>query len=160
VTRVSTSSEDAPVRAKVGIMHITPEALEDEFTLTTAATRLDWLSRRDSGETTLNTVVEVDEDDWSSFKLAETSLDVYESLELLALGEVVARKAHGSRLVGIRAALRGGADWDQIADALDMTPQQAWDSYAEAISRSVDAQELDAEAAEGARSLAGARPER
>jgi hypothetical protein len=140
-------------------MRITPETLEDEFTLTTAATRLDFLSRRDSGETTLNTVVEADADDWSSFRLAETSLDVAESLELLALVELVGRKARRSRLVGIRAALRGGADWPEIADALGMTPQQAWDSYAEAITRSVAADELDDVAADGARSLAGARPE-
>jgi hypothetical protein len=156
------SSGNALVRVRVGIMHITPQptpdALADEFTLTTAATRLDWLSRRDNGDTALNTVVEVAEDDWSSFRLAETSLDVSEALELLALGEVIARKAHASRLVGIRAALRGGADWDQIAEALALTPQQAWDTYAEAITRSVEAADLDPNAAEGARSLAGARP--
>jgi hypothetical protein len=149
------------VRVRVGIMpnppHLTPDALEDEFTLTTAATRLDWLSRRDSGATTLNTVVE-DATDWNSFRLAETSLDVPESLELLALGEVIARKAHASRLVGIRAALRGGADWEQIAEALALTPQQAWDCYAEVITRSVQADQLAADAADGARALAGARP--
>ena len=37
-------------------MSITPEALEPEFTLTTAATRLDFLSRRDSGASALNVV--------------------------------------------------------------------------------------------------------
>ena len=37
-------------------MHITPEDLEAEFSLPTAATRLDFLSRRDNGDTTLNTV--------------------------------------------------------------------------------------------------------
>ena len=141
-------------------MHITPEALEDEFTLATAATRLDFLSRRDSGETTLNTVVEADGDDWSSFRLAETSLDVSESLELLALGEVIARKAHGSRLVGIRAALRGGAGWEEVAAALGVTPEEAWDTYAETIARSVETEQLDGEAADAARSLAGVRPGR
>ena len=141
-------------------MHITPEALEDEFTLATAATRLDFLSRRDSGETTLNTVVEADGDDWSSFRLAETSLDVSESLELLALGEVIAGKAHGSRLVGIRAALRGGAGWEEVAAALGVTPEEAWDTYAETIARSVETEQLDREAADAARSLAGVRPGR
>ena len=141
-------------------MRITPEALEHEFTLTTAATRLDFLSRRDGGETTLNTVVETEDDDWSMLRLAETSLDVHESLELLALGEVVARKAHDSRLVGIRAALRGGAGWEEIAVALGVSPQEAWDTYAAAITRSVAAAELDAEAAASARALAGARPAR
>ena len=49
-------------------MSITPEALEREFSLTTAATRLDFLSRRDNGDTALNTVHEDDEDDWSSLR--------------------------------------------------------------------------------------------
>jgi hypothetical protein len=64
----------------------------------------------------------------------------------------VSRKAHDSQLVGIRAALRGGAGWAQIAAALDMTPSQAWDAFHEAISR------LDEDAATAARELAGARP--
>jgi hypothetical protein len=139
-------------------MHITPEALEGEFSLTTAATRLDFLSRRDSGETTLNTVVDADEDDWSSIKDPGTSLDVAEALELLALGGVIARKAHGSRLIGIRAALRGGAGWDEIAAALDLSPGEAWDLFARAIDEQVDAQTLDADAAASARDLAGTRP--
>lgn len=135
-------------------MHITPEALEQEFTLTTAATRLDFLSRRDNGETTLNTVAEGGDDTWLGFAAAaDTSLDVHESLELLALGEVISRKAHDSRMVGIRAALRGGASWEQIAEALGSTPHQAWDDFNAAVSA-----ELEADAATSARGLAGARP--
>jgi hypothetical protein len=134
-------------------MSITPDALEPEFSLTTAATRLDFLSRRDSGDTALNVVRDDDADSWRSFRAAETSLDVDEALELLALGEVVSRKAHGSRLVGIRAALRGGAGWEQIAAALDVTTQEAWDAYQESI-----AGQLDDDAATAARELAGSRP--
>jgi hypothetical protein len=133
-------------------MHITPDALEHEFSLPTAATRLDFLSRRDNGDTALNTVAEDDENSWLGFAAAETSLDLHESLELLALGEVVARKAHDSRLIGIRAALRGGASWDDVAGALGVTPQQAWDTFTEAVSRLDDVQ------AAPARELAGARP--
>ncbi|MGY2129443.1 hypothetical protein [Blastococcus sp. SYSU DS0617] len=136
-------------------MSITPEALEAEFSLTTAATRLDFLSRRDNGDTALNTVQDDDQDSWASFKTTDTQLDVHESLELLALGEVVARKAHDSRLVGIRAALRGGADWDQIAQALGVTAEQAWDTFLRSIDR-----QLDDDAAAAARELAGARPGR
>ncbi len=136
-------------------MRITPEGLEQDFTLTTAATRLDFLSRRDNGNTALNSVAEDDDDNWLGFAASGTSLDVHESLELLALGEVVARKAHDSRLVGVRAALRGGASWEQIAEALGGSPQQAWDDF----NRSVSA-ELDADAAASARELAGARPAR
>jgi hypothetical protein len=135
-------------------MHITPEALTEEFSLPTAATRLDFLSRRDNGDTTLNTVRDDGEDDWASLRGAmDTQLDVHESLELLALGEVVARKAHDSRLIGMRAALRGGAGWDDIAGALGVTPRKAWELYTEAVT------ELDDEAAAtAARELAGARP--
>ncbi len=136
-------------------MRITPEVLEDEFTLTTAATRLDFLSRRDSGDTALNTVRAQDDDDWSSLKAIDTSLDTYEALELLALGEVVARKAHDSQLIGIRAALRGGAGWNEIAEALGTTPDAAYDAFQDAITR-----QLDDEAADAARELAGARPSR
>jgi hypothetical protein len=135
-------------------MHITPDALEQEFSLPTAATRLDFLSRRDNGDTALNTVVRED-DDWLAFAAGDTSLDIHESLELLALGEVVARKAHGSRLIGIRAALRGGADWEQIAAALGGTPQEAWDDFTASL-----ASELEPEAASAARELAGTRPGR
>ena len=135
-------------------MSITPEGLAAEFSLPTAATRLDFLSRRDNGDTALNTVRD-DDDHWAALKATDTQLDVHESLELLALGEVVARKAHDSRLVGIRAALRGGAGWDQIAAALGVTPEQAWETFLASID-----DQLDAEAAVAARELAGARPGR
>jgi hypothetical protein len=140
-------------------MQITPQALEQEFSLQTAATRLDFLSRRDSGATTLNTVADRDDDDWSSLLQDSTSLDVPESLELLALGEVISRKAHDSQLVGFRAALRGGASWEQIAAALDVTPDEAWASYHRAIERQERTAALAPDEAASARELAGARPE-
>ena len=139
-------------------MSITPDALDQEFSLTTAVTRLDFLSRRDSGATTLNTVEDVDADDWTSFKAASTSLDVPESLELLALGEVVARKARDSQLTGFRAALRGGASWEQIAQALDVRPDEAWTRYHQLIERQERSRVLDPGAAAAARELAGTRP--
>ena len=133
-------------------MNITPADLEAEFSLPTAATRLDFLSRRDGGETALNHVA--DDDDWASaFRVDATSLDVSEALELLALGEVIARTAYDSRLIGLRAALRGGADWTQIAAALDRTPAQAWETYQSLVEASLDGEDADA-----ARELAGACP--
>jgi hypothetical protein len=135
-------------------MSITPEALEAEFSLPTAATRLDFLSRRDSGDTALNTVREPAQDDWAtSLRDIDTSLDTYEALELLALGEVVSRKAHHAQLIGMRAALRGGADWAEIGTALGTTPDAAYDAFQEAV-----AEQLDADAAAAARELAGSRP--
>ena len=136
-------------------MSITPEALEPEFTLTTAATRLDFLSRRDSGGSALNTVHDDDEDHWNAIKGHDTSLDTYEALELLALGEVIARKAHDAQLIGTRAALRGGASWEQIAEALGVSPAAAYDSFNESVGR-----HLDPDAAAVARELAGGRPSR
>jgi hypothetical protein len=136
-------------------MRITPEVLEDEVSLSTAATRLDFLSRRDDGGTTLTTVEDADPDGWASIRNMGTSLDAHEALELLALGELIARRAHGSRLIGIRAALREGAGWDEIAAALDVTPQQAWDDFTRAVD---DDATLTAEAAASARELAGPRP--
>ncbi|MGY1792860.1 hypothetical protein ACI796_02600 [Geodermatophilus sp. SYSU D00525] len=139
-------------------MQITPEALEQEFSLQTAATRLDFLSRRDSGATTLNTVRDRDDDDWTSLLSQQTSLDVPESLEILALGEVIARKAHDSQLTGFRAALRGGASWEQIAGALGVTPDQAWETYHRAIERQERTAALAPDEAASARELAGGRP--
>ncbi|HEX8928928.1 MAG TPA: hypothetical protein VGA45_08455 [Actinomycetota bacterium] len=132
-------------------MQITPDALEHE-SLSTAANRLDFLSRRDTGGAELNTVVAVDEDDWSPIAGGGTSLDVEESLELLALGEVVSRKAHGSRLAGMRAALRGGAGWDEIGAALGVSPAQAWDTFQELLAGE------DGDVVASARALAGSRP--
>jgi hypothetical protein len=134
-------------------MSITPEALEPEFTLTTAATRLDFLSRRDSGSSALNTVHDDDEDHWDAMKGFDTSLDTYEALELLALGEVISRKAHRSQLIGIRAALRGGAGWEQIAAALGVTPAAAFDSFNASV-----AEQLGDDDAAAAHELAGTRP--
>jgi hypothetical protein len=135
-------------------MDITPTALAAEFSLVTAASRVDFLSRRDGGETSLNTVAD-DDDHWGSLLDDSTSLDTAEALELLALGEVIARKAHDSRLVGLRAALRGGAGWDQIGRALDQTPAQAWETYSALVDEDLDGADADA-----ARELAGARPGR
>ena len=138
-------------------MFITPDQLEREVSLTTAATRLDFLRRRDHGNTALN-VVAVDADDWRAIQAADTSLDAFEALELLALGEVIARKAHQHRLIGMRAALRCGARWEAIAAALGVTAEQAWDIYHESIARQVDDEHLDENAAASARELAGTRP--
>jgi hypothetical protein len=55
--------------------------------------------------------------------------------------------------VGIRAALRNGAAWEEIAAALGVTPEQAWDGFTESISR-----QLEPSVADAVRQLAGARP--
>lgn len=141
-----------------------PEVLESEFSLVTAVTRLNFLSRRDNHVVDAPNDAADDDDDWSSIKEATTTLDVQEALELLALGEVVARKAHHSRPKGIRAARRGGADWVDIAAAMDTTPGEAWDEHAAWLTMQEDARgrgdatALDADAMRQARELAGPRP--
>ena len=142
----------------------TPEVLQSEFSLMTAVTRLDFLSRRD------NVVVDQpndsadDDDDWMRIKDVTTTLDVDEALELLALGEVVARKAHEHRQLGIRAALRGGAGWDDIARAMSTSPRAAWERHTtwldeQAAARGAgDTDALDADELQLARRLAGRRP--
>jgi hypothetical protein len=83
---------------------------------------------------------------------------------LLALGEVVARKAHEHRQLGIRAALRGGADWRQIGQALGVSPRAAWTGHThwldeQAKARTAgDPDALGAEELATARELAGRRP--
>jgi hypothetical protein len=145
---------------------ITPEVLESEFSLVTAVTRLDFLSRRDNVVIDKPVDTVEDDDDWISLRNIGTSLDAEEALELLALGEVVARKAHGSRHLGIWAALRGGVDWSRIAAALATTPAQAWDDYsgwldAQVAARAAgDADALDAATVTVARERAGRRPGR
>ncbi|QXG76672.1 hypothetical protein KUM42_03710 [Modestobacter sp. L9-4] len=144
----------------------TPEVMEREFSLMTAVTRLDFLSRRD------NVVVDApndsadDDDDWASFKAGthNTQLDAEEALELLALGEVVARKAHDNRQLGIVAALRGGADWARIGRALAVSPRAAWEKHvswldAQAAARRSGAPDaLTPDEVAAARSRAGRRP--
>ncbi|MCZ2813914.1 MULTISPECIES: hypothetical protein [unclassified Modestobacter] len=142
----------------------TPEVLESEFSLVTAVTRLNFLSRRDNVAIDGPNDRADDDDDWASFKALGTSLDVDEALELLALGEVVARKAHAHRQLGIRAALRGGADWQQIGRALGISPRAAWERHVSwldgqaAARRDGDVEALDAHTVAAARQLAGRRP--
>lgn len=147
------------------VEEITPELLARDFSLITAVTRLDFLSRRD------NVAVEQppsaaddDDDDWKRIKNVDTSLDAEEALELLALGEVVSRKAHDSRQLGIRAALRGGAGWERIGTALGVPPRAAWQDHLAwldtqaAARRAGDLEALDEAAVVAARELAGPRP--
>ena len=142
----------------------TPDALEREFSLVTAVTRLDFLSRRDNVVLNEPNDSADDDDDWLKIKDVTTTLDVDEALEVLALGEVVARKAHENRHLGIRAALRGGADWVQIGHAMGVSPRAAWERHTRwldeqaAAGQRGDADALDAQELAEARAHAGRRP--
>ena len=72
---------------------------------------------------------------------------------------MVFRKAHDSQLIGSRAALRGGASWEQIAETLGVPADFARKCFTEAIAERLDAAAAAAAAA-AACDLAGARPVR
>jgi hypothetical protein len=52
-----------------------------------------------------------------------------ETLELLALGEVVVRKAGYGRQAMVRSARGAGASWTQIGAALGASKQAAWEAH-------------------------------
>ena len=66
-------------------MSITPEALAAEVSLPTATTRLTCSVAATTATPPSTRVSDDDENGWASFR--DTSLDTYEALELLTLGE-------------------------------------------------------------------------
>jgi hypothetical protein len=94
----------------------TPQSIEPQYTLLTAVARLDELRIRES--------------------LGAETPDRSELLELLALSEVVARKAAYGRQLTVRAAREAGASWSQIGSALGTSKQAAWEAH----TRWIDAQ--------------------
>src|SRR3954449_6911343 len=117
------------------------EALEKQLTLTTAVARFEELRLRDS--------------------LAEPPLTRAEALELLALGEVIARKSGYGRQLSGRTARVAGASWAEIGSALGTTRQSAWEAHRRWIDGqaaqhgAVGAIGYDEEETAAARALAG-----
>jgi hypothetical protein len=89
----------------------TPESIEPQYTLLTAVSRLDELRMREAMG-----------GDGDAPGRAEL-------LELLALSEVVARKASYGRQLTVRAAREAGASWSQIGAALGTSKQAAWEAH-------------------------------
>ncbi|MFB6551799.1 hypothetical protein [Streptomyces sp. NPDC056405] len=124
----------------------TPQSIEPQHTLLTAVARLDELRTRES--------LAGDGSD-------EEALDRTQLLELLALSEVVARKAAYGRQLTVRTAREARASWSQIGAALGTSKQAAWEAHL----RWIDAQEaardrpgeigFDAADAAEARAIAG-----
>ncbi|GAA3072514.1 hypothetical protein [Streptosporangium carneum] len=103
----------------------TPDELEGRFTLLTAAARYDALRVRDA------LALPIDEDD-SALTPPDPDAEPLtrsEALELLALGEVIARKAGYGRQLSVRSARRSGASWSQIGAALGTSKQAAWEAH-------------------------------
>ena len=85
------------------------ESLDRELTLTTAVARFEDLRLRDT--------------------LGDPALSRAEALELLALGEVIARKSGYGRQLAVRSARGAGASWAEIGRALGSTRQSAWEAH-------------------------------
>jgi hypothetical protein len=94
----------------------TPDELERLHTLSSATTRYDELRLREAMAT-----VSADRE--------APGLCLAETLELLALGEVMIRKVSYSRAAMVRSARTAGASWTQIGAALGSSKQAAWEAY-------------------------------
>jgi hypothetical protein len=129
----------------------TPDELEHQHTLSTATTRYDELRMRDA-------LAAMAEDG------AARPLSTEESLELLALSEVVIRKAGYGRQSMVRSARGIGASWTQIGAALGTSKQAAWEAHNRWIEdqarqhETTGYQGLDPDEVDAARDLAG-RPD-
>ena len=108
----------------------TPESLEWQFTLLTAAARYDQLRARDALAPPAVATPDTDELGFTLTDPEATPLAREEALELLALGELIARKAAYGRQLGVRTARATGASWSQIGAALGTTKQSAWEAHA------------------------------
>jgi hypothetical protein len=138
-------------------MTANPNDLEREHTLLTATTRYDELRLRDSLAGTAHEMAAED----PGLDLTVVPLTRDETLQMLALGEVVARKAGYGRQLAVRSARAAGASWSQIGEALGQTKQAAWEAHSRWIDALADAhgraevEGLDAAGADAARRLAG-----
>jgi hypothetical protein len=135
-----------------------------EIPIVTAATRLDFLSRRDSAAAVERPAARPTHS-WTGHLRGQVEpLDLEESLELLDLGVGVARRAYDAQHRGIHAALRTGASWERIGAVLGCTALTAWNGHQRWIEEQVELFELtgrdglDDVGAVEALQLAGGRP--
>ena len=95
-----------------------PDDLERQLTLRTAVARYDELRSR----------ADLMDDDPDETDVVDR-LTPAQALELLALGEVIARKAGYGRQLDVRLARAVGASWSQIGAALGTSKQAAWEAH-------------------------------
>jgi hypothetical protein len=149
---------------------ITPSELEREFTLLTAAARHEQLRARealappDQGAALPDdpgATLRDDPGDDTSYDPGAAPLTLDEALELLALSEVIARKAGYGRQLTVRSARQAGASWSQIGAALGTSKQAAWEAHSRWIDGQAEQHQcsgyegLDDGAVAAARALAG-----
>jgi hypothetical protein len=136
----------------------TPADLERQHTLATAVARYDELRMRDL----LSQAVD---DPAAGEQPGPGPLPRQEALELLALSEVIARKAGYGRQLTVRSARAAGASWAQIGAALGTTKQSAWEAHSRWIDQQAGHRSayghpgLDDQQAAAARALAGSPDE-
>ncbi|MFF6780828.1 hypothetical protein [Streptomyces sp. NPDC012510] len=108
-------------------MPTTPDDLDGRFTLLTAVARYDVLRTRDALAAPDD---EAEGDVAGGLGAPESApLSQGEALELLSLGELIARKALYGRQLSVRSARRAGASWSQIGAALGTSKQSAWEAH-------------------------------
>jgi len=142
---------------------LTPSELERHFTLLSAAARHDQLRAREAlapapgaGPGSQPGAHPSDGDDPGAAPLTRD-----EALELLALSEVIARKAGYGRQLTVRSARQAGASWSQIGAALGMSKQAAWEAHTRWIDGQAEQHQrsgyegLDEGSVAAARALAG-----
>jgi hypothetical protein len=132
----------------------TPASLERQYTLATAVARYDELRMQD--------LLAPGVDDLPAEEPPGPGpLSREEALELLALSEVIARKAAYGRQLTVRSARAAGASWTQIGAALGTTKQSAWEAHSRWIDQQAGQrsaygqQSMDSQQAAAARALAG-----
>ena len=105
-----------------------PEEMERQHTLRTAVARYEELRARE---------ILADSAGTDSPDVADAErLSAPDVLELLALSEVIARKAGYGQQLAVRTARAAGASWASIARALGVSKQAAWEDH----TRWIDAQ--------------------
>ncbi|GII88985.1 hypothetical protein Ssi03_69750 [Sphaerisporangium siamense] len=129
---------------------VTPEDLEKRFTLVSATARYDDLRAREALS------APVGEDDLPDPD-APPPLTREEALEVLALGEVIARKAGYGRQLAVRAARASGASWSQIGAALGTSKQAAWEAHTRWIDDQAERHRRDGYSGMGEDDTAAAR---
>jgi hypothetical protein len=145
-------------------MVMTPNDLERRFTLLTAAARHDQLRVREAlapPATGAGHDPGTFDDPAAGDDPGAAALTRGEALELLALSEVIARKAGYGRQLTVRSARQAGASWSQIGAALGTSKQAAWEAHSRWIDGQAEQhqcsgyQGLDDGAVAAARALAG-----
>ena len=136
----------------------TPANLDQQHTLATAVARYDELRMRDLLSPAAGDLAAGEEP-------GPGPLSRQEALELLALSEMIARKAGYGRQLTVRSARAAGASWAQIGAALGTTKQSAWEAHTRWIDHQAGHRGaygqlgLDDQQAAAARALAGSPDE-